>query len=182
MPDRPIAYFISFTTYGSWLHGRSNGSVDSEHNEFGTLFLTPNPEREREAREAMKQPPYPLDWPRRQIVLATIQEVCRHRGWSLLACHVRETHVHTIVSATGPPEKAMNDLKAYASRRLNEAGFENKDRKRWTRHGSTRYVWDEKYLHNAVNYVLNRQGEPMELCCTPEFDKLLPVVLNSGAG
>jgi hypothetical protein len=34
----------------------------------------------------------------------------------------------------------MNDFKAYSSRRMNEAALDTKDRKRWARHGSTRYL------------------------------------------
>jgi hypothetical protein len=39
--------------------------------------------------EAMKQTPYLLDEPARVVVLQAIQEVCAHRGWNLLAAHVR---------------------------------------------------------------------------------------------
>jgi hypothetical protein len=56
----------------------------------------------------------------------------------------------------------MNDFKTYASRALNRASLDEPTRKRWTRHGSTRYVNDERYLADAINYVLNRQGEKME--------------------
>src|SRR6266478_1713782 len=37
--SEPVAYFITFTTYGTWLHGRAPGSVDREHNQPGTAFL-----------------------------------------------------------------------------------------------------------------------------------------------
>jgi hypothetical protein len=40
--DRPIAYFITFTTYGTWLHGDERGSVDKGHNRVGTEFIAPN--------------------------------------------------------------------------------------------------------------------------------------------
>lgn len=105
---------------------------------------------------------YELDAPRRRIVLDTVREVCRHRGWRLLAVHVRATHVHMIVHADVKPEKVMNDIKAYASRRLTEAGFDSRDTKRWSRHGSTKYIWDEDYLRSALHYALHRQGVPME--------------------
>jgi REP element-mobilizing transposase RayT len=164
MPERPLALFITFTTYGAWLHGKAPGSVDCAHNEFDAPFLPANPVEEAERRQAMTQPPYHLDQPRRAIVLAAIQEVCRHRGWQLLACHVRTTHVHAIVAGAATPEKMMTDFKAYASRRLTEAGFENRDRKRWTRHGSTKYIWDDAYLSRALHYVLHGQGAPMERC------------------
>jgi REP element-mobilizing transposase RayT len=162
MYSDPLAFFISFTTYGSWLHGKGAGSVDLDHNEYDTPVLPSDTRQEEEARATLTEPPYVLDQPRRAVVLKTIMEVCDHRGWRLLACHVRSTHVHMVVQADARPEKVMNDCKAYASRRLNEAGFEERDRKRWTRHGSTRYIWDDRYLQIAIHYTLHRQGTPME--------------------
>jgi REP element-mobilizing transposase RayT len=172
MAHDPLAYFITFTTYGTWLHGQETGSVDPGHNEYGTEYLPADPAQRAEAAERMDQPPYGLDAARRRVVLATVQEVCRHRGWYLLACHVRTNHAHTVVQATAAgPEKVMNDLKAYASRRLAEAGFETKERKRWTRHGSTRYLWKDDQVLGAVDYVVNRQGEPMEVYVAPDERK-----------
>jgi adenine-specific DNA methylase len=94
-------------------------------------------------------------------VLNAIREVCEYRGWELLAAHVRTTHVHVVVTSTETPERVMNDFKGYASRRLNEAGFENAERKRWTRHGSTPYLWKPRDVEAAVHYVVHEQGEPM---------------------
>ncbi len=70
-----------------------------------------------------------------------------------------------MVYAECAPEKVMNDFKAYASRALNKAGFERKDRKRWTRHGSTKYKWTDEELETAADYVVRRQGEPMAMYC-----------------
>jgi hypothetical protein len=39
----PLAYFIMFRSYGTWLHGDSRGSVDRLHNTYGTPRLPPNP-------------------------------------------------------------------------------------------------------------------------------------------
>ena len=161
MPDEPLAYFITFTTYGAWLHGREAGSVDPGHNWPDTPVLPANPLKEAEAHAAMAQQPYCFDELRRATVLVTIREVCQHRGWQLIACHVRTSHVRFVVQARATPEKVMNDCKAYASRRLTEAGLDKRDRRRWTRHGSTKYIWDEHYLDNAIDYVLRQQGDPM---------------------
>ena len=54
-----------------------------------------------------------------------------HRGWSLLAIHVRSSHVHAVVEAEVPPERVMSDFKAHASRRLNGTKLDEPDRKRW---------------------------------------------------
>ena len=158
----PITALISWTCYGQWLHGDQRGSVDPEHNVLDEPWLDSDPQREKTEREAMTQPPHALDEPRRRVILEAVRGVASHRGWTLHAAHVRALHIHLVVSGEAAPERMMNDFKAYASRALNQAGFEDSNRKRWTRHGSTRYVNDARYLHAAVNYVLNNQGEPMQ--------------------
>src|SRR6266700_977813 len=101
----PLAYFITFTTYGAWLHGRAPGSVDRQHNVPGTPFLPPDPDTEAACRTAMRQEPYILDEPTRTVVLRTIREVAAQRGWKLWAVHVRTNHVHIVVTAAAKPEK-----------------------------------------------------------------------------
>jgi hypothetical protein len=59
------------------------------------------------------------------------------------------------------PEKILNQVKAYASRALNQKGFDNASRKRWTIHGSTRYLWNPDQVGSAIHYVIREQGEPM---------------------
>jgi REP element-mobilizing transposase RayT len=157
-----ITVLISWTCYGHWLHGDARGSVDREHNGVDTPWLPPDPAVESSEREQMTQPAYSMDADRRRVVLDAIRNVCAFRGWTLHAVHVRARHVHVVISGAQTPERMMNDLKAYASRALNMAGYDESDRKRWTRHGSTRYINDEGHLAAAVNYVLNKQGEPME--------------------
>ncbi|HZU34272.1 MAG TPA: transposase [Gemmataceae bacterium] len=171
---KDIAYFISWTCYGQWLHGDSRGSVDVEHNEFGRAWLPTDHQRLHEEREQMSQEPYILDPQRRRIVLKAIRDVCTYRKWTLHAIHVRPQHVHVVVSGDAAPERMMNDFKSYASRALNAANLDGPERKRWTRHGSTRHIDDERYLAAAVHYVLYKQGEPMERW--PEDSALLEMI------
>jgi len=155
----PLAYFITFSTYGTWLHGREPGSVDRRHNLPGTPYLPANGDVEHKMRSAMRQRPYVLDELRRHIVLRTIKDVAAHRQWRLWAVHVRSNHVHVVITAACKPEKVMVDFKAWCSRRLREACDESPDRDRWTQHGSTRYLNDETSFNAAVKYVIDDQGE-----------------------
>ena len=157
----PLAYLITFTTYGTWLHGRDPGSVDREHNVPGTPVLATDPALEAANRQRLRQEPYQLDEARRTVVLRTIREVAAHRRWQLWAVHVRTNHVHIVVTAARKPEKVMADFKAWASRRLREACGESADRDRWTQHGSTRYLNTQASLDAAVAYVVDEQGETM---------------------
>lgn len=156
-------YLITFACYGCHLHGSEPGSVDREHNLPGAPTLEVNSRRAAAETERMDQAPYYLDLVRRNALLQAIQDVCAHRGWSLLAAHVRSNHVHTVVDAEAPPERVMNDFKAYGSRRLNQMGLDAPDRKRWARHGSTRWLWKPQHVSAALQYVVSEQGEPMSV-------------------
>ncbi len=161
MTNDPLAYFITFTTYGTWLQGRDPGWVDRKHNSFGSAIPSADTAREAAHRDKMRQPEYRLDEARRTVVLRTIVEVSVHRHWRILAVHVRSNHVHVVVAAQAKPEKVMSDLKAWSSRRLREVFGEGSDRDRWTQHGSTRYLWTAEEVAAKVEYVVNGQGTPM---------------------
>ncbi len=158
----PLAYFITFHTYGTWLHGRRGGSVDQEHNVYGEPFLDANSQRERASAKRMTQPPMRLDTAQREVVINDIRDACEYRKWRAWAIHVRTTHVHVVVTAVEAPiEECMRIFKARATRGLRAAGLINEDREVWARHGSTRYLWSEEQVAEKIHYVLEEQGEPM---------------------
>ena len=119
-----------------------------------------NPKRVLAERQLMDQPSYGMDPSRREAVLADMLERCIDREWRLLAAHVRSTHVHLVVEGDARPERIMNDLKSYASRCLNRLGLDEPHRKRWARHGSTRWL-KRQSVSAAIRYVVDEQGEPM---------------------
>ena len=109
----------------------------------------------------MAQPPYDLDQIRRKAVLSSLVARCSDRRWTLLAAHVRTNHVHVLIEAGETPERVMNDLKSHASRQLNQQGFDEPGRKRWARHGSTRWLRKREAILAAFKYVIDQQGEKM---------------------
>jgi len=111
----------------------------------------------------MDQDPDHLDQVRRDAVLEAIHEVCLHRGWTLLAAHVRSNHVHAVVEAEAPPERVMGDFKAHACRRLNRMRLDEPNRKRWAHHGSTRWLWKPEHVSAAMQYVVAEQGDAMSV-------------------
>ncbi|HEV7799059.1 MAG TPA: transposase [Pyrinomonadaceae bacterium] len=95
----------------------------------------------------------------RKVVESAVREVCRYRGYSLLALNARTNHVHTVISSACKPEPILNALKAYATRKLQQAQLISVGTKPWARHGSTRYLWKERHVEKAMNYVLYGQGD-----------------------
>jgi REP element-mobilizing transposase RayT len=156
-----LTYLITFACYGCHLHGDPEGSVDRKHNLSGRPLVEPNPKRVSEERRLMEQPPYRMDVQRRQVVLASIVNRCSQQNWNLLAAHVRTNHVHLVVEGAVRPERILSNLKSYASLCLNQIKLDEPTRKRWARHGSTRWLWEPKNVSAAIRYVVDEQGERM---------------------
>lgn len=156
----PIAYFITFRSFGTWLHGRE-GSVDRFHNRYGTPKLPANTARLKYNSRLMGQPPVLLDKKRRAAVKLGIRDTCEIRGWLLWAFNIRSNHVHTVVTARCDPERVLIALKANATRKMREAQCWRSERSPWSRRGSKRRLWTEEDLSAAIAYVLYDQGLPL---------------------
>ena len=158
-----MTYLITFACYGAHLHGDESGSIDRLHNLPGSRVISAHAGRVALERRLMNQPHYSLDQPRRNAVLAALLERAKKRGWTILAAHVCTNHVHVIINSDTTPERVMNDLKSYASRHLNAIGLDTPDRKRWARHGSTRWLPGRESVDAAIQYVIEKQGHAMAM-------------------
>ena len=163
--DTPLAYFISFRTYGTWLHGDKRGSIDRFHNRYGSPYLPPNAVWHRYNQRQLRARPLLLEARQRKSIEAAIRETCQIRKWALLAFNVRTNHVHTVVSANRPPKLVLNAFKANATRQLREDGHWAEKFSPWARKGSKRRLWNERSVSRAIDYVLYGQGEDL-----PDFD------------
>jgi REP element-mobilizing transposase RayT len=163
--ELPLAYLISFRCYGTWLHGDERGSVNRKQNRYGTPRLSPNPKIVKAETKLLKHPPVKLNAQRRRVVEDAIREVCQHRKYLLLAFNIRTNHVHTVVSAGVKPEPILQAFQAYATRALRREKLLPIDVKPWSRHGSTPYLWKERHVERAIEYVLYGQGDEL-----PRFD------------
>jgi len=159
--SQPLAYFLTWPTYGSRLHGDERGSVDRQHNQPDTPMLDHNPKRLRWEREHMSLAPVVLTDEERRIVEQTIQDHCVKRKWELLALAVRTNHVHVVVGYAGlAPERMMSEFKSWATRRLRKAGCRQNNQPLWVHHGSTRYLWKAHSVESAIAYIELGQDIP----------------------
>jgi REP element-mobilizing transposase RayT len=157
----PLTYHLIWTTYGTWLPGDARGWVQS-----GVMGVRPpDPEREEQARERMAEDAVILRPEQREVVSLAIRRHCDIRGWLLHAHNVRSNHVHVVATCECAGDKARDQLKLWASRRLSEqAGLTTPvarkagRRRWWTEGGDVRMICDERYLNNAIEYVTNMQG------------------------
>jgi len=157
----PLAYLITFRTYGTWLHGDARGSVDRDHNAYDSPMLPPNPGLALAEVAQLKHAAILLGEAHRTTAAEAIERICHDRGWTLSALNVRTNHVHAVVSAPDSPERVMHAMKSFATRRLREMRLVGDDTRPWARHGSTRYLWTLRQVEEACRYVRESQGDDL---------------------
>ncbi|MCA9274227.1 MAG: transposase [Phycisphaerales bacterium] len=157
MPSFPV-YFLTWTTYGTWLHGDQRGSVDDQHNARGTPFLKPDSVCQVRREVSLAEKAFLLDVQGRGVVERAIEAHCAHRNWGVHALNVRTNHIHILVEASShSPEDVMGQLKSWSTRYLRESGIVDTRRRLWTKMGSTRWINEAQGFQAAVDYVLNHQ-------------------------
>jgi len=164
--DIPLAYLITFRSYGTWLHGDERGSVDRFHNQYLSPHLAPDRQRVVHNLGRLSHEIVTFNAEQRVSIEAAIRETCITKRWFLHAINVRSNHVHLVISmGTAKPGRALNAFKAYATRRMRRNGCWHSERSPWADKGSKRHLWNERSVELAVNYVLYGQGDNL-----PDFD------------
>lgn len=148
----PLAYFITWTTYGTWLPGDDRGWHD-----WGKGGIRPpNQQLQKYASGKSKETPFLMASEDREVVEQTIENHCKFRNWIAHAVNARTNHVHAVVTAPSTtPETVRDQLKAWCSRKLKHR---HPERIRfWTEGASRRYINSEDDLALSVAYVLEAQ-------------------------
>ena len=150
----PLAYLITWTTYGTWLPGDERGWVAKG----SAVIRDPDPGMHEAAHSAMTEEAVVFAKRQRDLVDGVIVKHCEIRRWILHARNVRTNHIHVVVSAALEGEVIRAQFKAWCSRRLSEqAGVRGKGDNgfcRWfTEKGDIKWIDDEEHLHNAIRYV-----------------------------
>lgn len=162
----PIAYLITFRSYGTWLHGDNRGSIDRFNNKYKAPLISPNKSWSDYNLKNLKNEICILNAEQRKCIEESIIETCRFRNWTLHALNVRTNHIHCVVSiGDRKPETALNAFKANATREMRSQKLWSSEKSPWSDKGSRRYLWTERSFALAVEYVLYGQGEDL-----PEFD------------
>jgi REP element-mobilizing transposase RayT len=164
--DFPLAFLITFRTYGTWLHGDERGSVNRFRNQYKSPRLPPEKKWLDTNRQRLKKEAVLLDAFQRHCLEVAARETCEIRNWDLYAINVRTNHVHSVVAAgKKKPEMVLNAFKANATRRMREQGCWQSTKSPWADKGSKRHLWNEESIARAVDYVINGQGDDL-----PDFD------------
>ncbi|WP_254510113.1 hypothetical protein [Anatilimnocola floriformis] len=126
--DDPIAYFITWSVYGTHLRGDVRGW--RERRKGNQL---PQPRLAEWHDERLNHAVILLLPEHRQAVEAECRKHSDHRGWHLWAINARTNHVHAVISATQHAGNTVRDqLKANCTRRLRGEWNDFSDRPVWS--------------------------------------------------
>ncbi len=171
--DIPIAYFLTFRTYATWLHGDSRLSVDPLHNIFGTPRIKANPHLQVAMRKACAENEFIMNVAQRETVLQSIIDTCDYNHWYLHAAHVRTNHVHIVLRSDMPGKMARTRIKIYATKHLKNNHIDISQRKNfWAEGGSAKEIWRPEFLFPTMHYVIEEQGKKMALYYDKEYDEM----------
>lgn len=147
-----IAFFSTWTTYGTWLPGDGRGWFEA-----GRGWREPDRRREFAAALRMTADAVVLTPEQRWLVESVIAGHCTLRGWELYAVNCRTNHVHVVVSASGRPIGVPREqFKAWTTRRLRESG-EGGRAEWWTERGWDVDIDELEEMAAVVQYVLEGQ-------------------------
>ena len=162
-------WFLTWTTYGSWLPGDSRGFVSPRfefspaqrrNNVVGIPYDVGRSKLIAIAKANMRGDVILLERAHAAQLEAQFAETASYRGWTVVVGAVMANHVHLVVGVAGDPEPwvLMRDFKGYASRALNRKFGRRPSDTWWTEQGSKRKVKSARHYRAVLNYVLRQAG------------------------
>jgi REP element-mobilizing transposase RayT len=155
MPSQPLAYHITFGTYGTRLHGDSRGTVDRTRNKHGDPIIGRNADWHGLEAGKLLGRPVVFDQAVRGRIEQAIRGVCERGGWECHAAACQANHVHALITSGDDSKLIRRLLKRWLSQCLNsEVGEDTQTPGRWwAKGGSIKWVWDEAYFENVRRYI-----------------------------
>ena len=147
-------YFITWTTYGTWLPGDLRGWRKTQKGN-----QPPQPLLADWCQQRLSEEPVVLNADQRKRV----DDVCREhsgiRGWILHAINVRSNHVHLAVTADKGPHAVRDQFKANATRVLRQLPDAITNEKVWNRGGDCTVIDSDEGLRRVIEYIMEEQDQ-----------------------
>ena len=164
-------WFLTWTTYGSWLPGDERGFVspkfeldDPEQRNYrvGEPFDSGRARLVNLASARRVGSPIQLNQEQAEVARSQFTQTAGHRGWSLLAGAIMYDHVHRLVGLSDDPDPStlLRDFKSYASRALTQRFGRPQSGTWWTEQGSKRKIEDWENLETILRYI-REQHRPL---------------------
>jgi len=144
---KTLAFFITWTTYGTWLQGDERGYVKNTKTYTGNTAL-------RQANiEARSRDPVWLSAEQRRVIDKAIRKEASSRNHRIYAMTVERDHVHLIIKyMPGSIGTIVAYYKTAGRIVLKTVGYTGK---LWTTGYDKRFCFDQQTLQKRIAYVRN---------------------------
>ena len=160
-------YFITWTTYGTWLPGDARGLRKRRGG-----YQISRPQLEEWCRKQMRGEAVLLALHDREAVENSCRDHCQHRGWTLIAVAARSNHVHAIVISDAAPAITRDQLKANCTLGLRRQVQPLAVARTWTRLGDVEILDTDEDIEACLIYVTESQDRKAH--DEPRFGKTPP--------
>lgn len=157
MSDYPLAYHITFGTYGMRLHGDPRGTVSRAQNRYGEPFIETDLRWEREERLSLKFPPVFLTEEQRLFGEKVIPLICQRGGWKYHIAACQPDPCHTLLTGAAEGKAIRKWLKRWLSEELSSRWPLKEEQVWWAECGSVKWIFDEEYFLTAYEYIRNQR-------------------------
>ncbi len=149
----PLAYHITWGTYGTRLHGDPRGTVERKMNTYGDPIIDRDDEWKSEKSTRLRFPPRILSTDQRLFIEDAIPAICVRGHWHLASAAAAPDHIHVLLSADADGKAVRKWLKRWAGEALTERWPLVEGQVWWAECGSVKWILDEDYFQRATNYV-----------------------------
>ncbi|HBE69223.1 MAG TPA: hypothetical protein DDW52_13830 [Planctomycetaceae bacterium] len=153
MQSDPVAFFITFTIYGTYLQGDGRWWRSRRDG-----FRSPQPMLEQWHRDRLKHDVLLLNEEQRAVAENEVFRLSDYRAWYLWAVSFRSNHAHLVVTAPGlAGAKVRDQVKANCTRVLRERWKDFRERPVWSVGGDWKIINSEDSIASVVAYVVDAQ-------------------------
>ena len=160
MANIPLAYHVTFGTYGTRLHGDYRATVLRAMNRPGTPVFREDPLRLKCERNLMQFAPVLFRQEQREFIEASVPSICQRGGWEYRIAAAGPDHVHVLLSANADGGAVRKWLKRWRGEMLSERWPLAVGRTWWADGGSVKSIWQEGYLRRAFKYIHRQRATP----------------------
>jgi REP element-mobilizing transposase RayT len=149
----PLAYHITFGTYGTRLHGDDRGTVDRSQNNFGDPIIGHDKDWNSHERRLLKFAPRELTFDQRAFIETAVPKICDRGGWQFLEVAAAPDHVHNMLTGNANGNTIRKWLKRWLGESLSEHWPLQPQELWWAECGSVKWVWTQDYFNRVRDYI-----------------------------
>jgi REP element-mobilizing transposase RayT len=149
----PIAYHITFGTYGTRLHGDERGTVDRSMNQPGDPIIGADRAWWELERNKLKFDPVVLTPEQMRFAESVMPSICERGAWEHRTGAGGPDHIHHLVTSAADGDAVRKWFKRWLGEAMSAKWPRPEGATWWAEGGSVKWVWTGAYYRAVFGYV-----------------------------